>query len=299
MSLRFMVSGMLAVAVAAFATACGSSSSSNSAAPTTDKARFLASAATKSTGTPSMKTDLTVTLLSSKLPGGQAEMTASGALDNEKHLMDVHLDMSQFVAQLGGAGSLGSPSDWVGEEIGDFGDGRAVLYMSLPFLTRYLPGGKPWIKMDLNAIGQKAGIDLSQFTQFANDPSRMVDWLRTAGGDVTTIGTEEVGGVQTTHYRATVDLDKYVDLVPADQRDAMRKAIDQLKKETHLSTFPIHVWVDNDGLVRQVRTVLTETIQGETLNVVTSEEFHDFGAPVSISLPTAGQVTDISSLTGG
>ena len=32
-------------------------------------------------------------------------------------------------------------------------------------------------------------------------------------------------------------------------------------------------------------TVLTETIQGQTVNVVTSERFYDFGAPVDIALP--------------
>jgi hypothetical protein len=66
-----------------------------------------------------------------------------------------------------------------------------------------------------------------------------------------------------------------------------------------VSSFPMHVWVGKDGLVRQVRTVLTETIQGQTVNVVTSERFYDFGTPVEIALPSDDQVTDISSLTTG
>ena len=86
-----------------------------------------------------------------------------------------------------------------------------------------MPGGKPWIKVDLNAVGKQAGIDLSQFTQLGTDPSRMVDWLRTVSGDVTTVGTEKLDGVDTTHYRATVDLSKYPDLVPADQREAVQQ----------------------------------------------------------------------------
>ena len=85
---------------------------------------------------------------------------------------------------------------------------------------------------------------------------------------MTTIGTEEVDGVQTTHYKATVDLDKYPDLVPAGQRDAVRKAIESLEKTTHVTEFPMHVWVGkDDGLVRRVSTVLTQTIQGQTVNV--------------------------------
>jgi hypothetical protein len=165
-------------------------------------------------------------------------------------------------------------------------------------LIRVMPGGKPWIKMDLNALGKQAGIDLSQFTQLGTDPSRMVDWLRTVSGDVTTVGTEKLDGIDTTHYRATVDLSKYPDLVPPDQREAVQRAVDQLTKAAHLSSFPVHVWVDEDGLVRQVRAVLTETIQGQTVNVVTTERFYDFGAPVDIQLPAESQVTDISTLAG-
>jgi hypothetical protein len=228
-------------------------------------------------------------------------MTANGALDNANRRMDMQLDMSRFIAGLGApAGALGSPGDWVGEEVGDFGGGRAVLYMRLPVLTKLMPGGKPWIKIDLAEVGKQAGIDVSQFTQLANDPTQMVDWLRAASGSVTTVGTENIGGEQTTHYRATIDLDRYPDLVPAEQRDLVRKAVDSIKKSAHVSSFPMHVWVGKDGLVRQVRTVLTETIQGQTVNVVTSERFYDFGAPVDVVLPSDDQATDISNLgTGG
>ena len=288
-------------ALALVAAGCGSSSGSGIPAPPAAQggARFLASAATKSTATPSMKTDLTVTMLSSQLPGGRMELTATGALDNANHRMNMRIDMSKLVSQLGAAaGALGSGNDWVGEEVGDFGDGRAIVYLRLPALTRVMPGGKPWIKMDLNALGRQAGIDLSQFTQLATDPSRMVDWLRSVSGDVTTVGTEKLDGVDTTHYRATVDLSKYPDLVPADQREAVQKAVDQLTKAAHISSFPVHVWVDEDGLVRQVRAVLTETMQGQTVNVVTTERFYDFGTPVDIQLPAESQVTDISTLAG-
>jgi hypothetical protein len=297
---------MRVTAAAAFAAlglvaaGCGSSSTSGIPAPPAAEggARFLASAATRSTATPSMKTDLTVTMLSSQLPAGRIQMTATGALDNASHRMNMRIDMSKLVSQLGAAGALGSGNDWVGEEVGDFGDGRAIIYMRLPALTRVMPGGKPWIKMDLNALGKQAGIDLSQFTQLGTDPSRMVDWLRTVSGDVTTVGTEKLDGIDTTHYRATVDLSKYPDLVPPDQREAVQRAVDQLTKAAHLSSFPVHVWVDEDGLVRQVRAVLTETIQGQTVNVVTTERFYDFGAPVDIQLPAESQVTDISTLAG-
>ena len=287
-------------ALALAAAGCGSSSVSGiPASPSAQSgARFLASAATKSTATPSMKTDLTVTMLSSRLPGGRMEMSATGALDNQNHRMSMRLDMSKLASHLGAAGAMGSAADWVGQEVADFSNGRAVIYLNLPVLAKVMPGGKPWIKVDLSAVGKQAGIDLSQFTQLGTDPAQMVGWLRTVSGDVTTVGTEQIDGVDTTHCRANVDLSKYPDLVPADQREAVRKAIDQLTKTAHISSVPVHVWVDKGGLVRQVRAVLTETIQGQTMNVVTTERFHDFGAPVDIQIPSSDQVTDISSMAG-
>jgi len=287
-------------ALALAAAGCGSSSVSGiPASPSAQSgARFLASAATKSTATPSMKTDLTVTMLSSRLPGGRMEMSATGALDNQNHRMSMRLDMSKLASHLGAAGAMGSAADWVGQEVADFSNGRAVIYLNLPVLAKVMPGGKPWIKVDLSAVGKQAGIDLSQFTQLGTDPSQMVGWLRTVSGDVTTVGTEQLDGVETTHYRATVDLSKYPDLVPAAQRETVRKAIDQLTKSAHLNSFPVHVWVDKDGLVRQIRAVLTESIQGQTMNVVTTERFYDFGAPVDIQIPSDDQVTDISSMAG-
>ena len=110
-------------ALALVAAGCGSSSGSGIPAPPAAQggARFLASAATKSTATPSMKTDLTVTMLSSQLPGGRMEMTATGALDNANHRMSMRIDMSKLASQLGAAGAaMGSANDWVGQEVGDF-----------------------------------------------------------------------------------------------------------------------------------------------------------------------------------
>jgi hypothetical protein len=193
---------------------------------------------------------------------------------------------------------MGSADDWVGQEVADFSNGQAVIYMNLPVLAKVMPGGKPWLKIDLNAIGKKAGIDVSQFTQFGTDPSQMVDWLRAVSGGVTTVGTEKLDGVDTTHYRANVDLSKYPDLVPAAQREAVRKAIDLVTKQAHISKIPVHVWVDEDGLVRQVRMVVTETIQGQTMNVMTTEQFHDFGALVDVQIPSDDQVTDLTTLAG-
>ena len=78
-----------------------------------------------------------------------------------------------------------------------------------------------------------------------------LDYLR-ATGSVEEVGTEEIGGVETTHYQGSIMLDSVVEQVPADQQEAVRKAIEKLKKQTGLTEIPVDVWVDGDGLLRRM-----------------------------------------------
>lgn len=253
----------------------------------------LAEAATKSTKATSFKTDVTMTTTSSQLPQ-PLTITATGVDDNSKGRAQLNIDMSSFASSLGGA--LGNPASWKGTEIADFSDGKALIYMKLPFFTRLVPAHKPWVKLDLNAFGQKLGFDFSQLTQLSSNPAQVLDWLRATSGTITTIGSETIDGVQTTHYRATVDLSKYPDLVPPERRAAVRRAVTILTKFAHVQAFPVDAWVGNDGLIRREYVVLGETLKGQTLNLDMKADFHDFGAPVSIAIPPANETFDLTKL---
>jgi hypothetical protein len=268
--------------------ACGSTKSL--AAPS------LAEAATKSSNASSMKFDMTMAFNSLQLSQPLA-MTARGVADNAGHRMRMTIDMSKFAAAVGGGGA--NPADWRGTEIGDLANGRLVVYMSLPYLRRLTPGRKPWIKMDLDAIGKRLNVDFSQLTNLSVNPAQMLDWLRATSGSITNVGTETVGGVRTTHYHATVDLAKYPRLVPPSRRAAMRRTVDALTKLAHVKTFPVDAWVGADGLVRKLQLAIRETVGGQPLEVATALRFHDFGTPVRVALPPAAQTADISKLAAG
>ena len=81
-----------------------------------------------------------------------------------------------------------------------------VLYTRMGLLSQQLPKGKKWLKLDIEKLGKGLGIDVSQLSQY-NDPTKMLDYLRSSG-DVDEVGKEDVRGVETTHYRAKVDLDE-------------------------------------------------------------------------------------------
>ena len=76
-----------------------------------------------------------------------------------------------------------------------------LIYMELPPESGQLPAGKKWIKMDLEKLGQEAGLNLDQMMRAGQtDPSQGLDFLRGAS-DVHAVG--DGGGARRTRPRTT------------------------------------------------------------------------------------------------
>ena len=124
--------------------------------------------------------------------------------------------------------------------------------------------------------------------------------LKAVGGDVKKVGEEEVRGVDTTHYSATVDFDKFPAAVPASERAAVKKSIDNLVKLTGQRRIPVDVWVDDDKVVRRVgQTMKTKVPGAGSMQMKMIIEYYDFGTKVDVKAPPADQVQDISELAAG
>jgi hypothetical protein len=281
-------SALALVVLAALPVACGGSSL---VAPS------LAEAATKSSNAERMKFDMSMAMTTPQLTQ-PLTMTANGTADNAHHRMQMSIDMSKLAESVAGSAAT-SPADWQGKEVGVLSNGGFVVYMSLPVLTKLIRGAKPWLKMNLNEAVKKAGIDLSQFTNLTANPAQVLDWLRATSGTITKVGSEKVDGVQTTHYHATIDLRKYPKLVPPARRAAMKRAVHAMARVAHVTTFPADAWVGSDGLVRKMRVELHETVRGQRVGITSTVRFHDFGGPVTITLPPATETVDVSKLVGG
>jgi hypothetical protein len=95
-----------------------------------------------------------------------------------------------------------------GVKIEEIVDGL-VLYMHSDALTKGLPGGKRWLKIDLKAAAGKQGVDITQLQSLSGggDPTQFLTYLAKAG-DVRKVGSEDVNGTPTTHYHATIDFEK-------------------------------------------------------------------------------------------
>jgi hypothetical protein len=111
---------------------------------------------------------------------------------------------------------------------------------------------------------------------------------------VAKIGSETIRGVETTHYKATLDLAKAVDRanVPASLRDDLGKIV---RRNGASLTIPADVWVDNDGLARRIQlkldlAKLAGPDGGMDVPALTmSMDLYDFGVPVHVEAPPPGE----------
>jgi hypothetical protein len=156
-----------------------------------------------------------------------------------------------------------------------------VIYMSAPELSS-ATNGKTWLKIDVRKYVKALGGNLSQLT--SGNPSDVLQRLR-ASGTVTEAGTESIRGVPTTHYVATIDVDKVAKL----------SGLGKLFAKTKVEYAPEDVWIDRQGYMRQIKTSYSAESQGQRVTVVLTMDLFDLGTPVHVVLPAPSDVYDGSS----
>jgi hypothetical protein len=283
---------MLAALGAALALgACGAGSSHGAgtsgagATAGNDAGRIVAASADATNAARSAHMSMTIDMSERGYSGA---VTADGAFDFANRTGALTMDMT----------SMGIPGIRGAIEL-RIVDG--VIYMNLGSMlgstpeARQLFGDKPWIKLDLTKAGAAGAGGAGGFGGLGtSDPTSTLDALRGAGSDVRVVGHDEVRGVDTTHYHATIDLARALDKLPAAQRDAAARAMRTLGT----GSVPADIWIDAQGRLRKLTMTLDATTEGTHVGAVTMELF-DFGTPVDVEAPPADQVTDFGSMLGG
>jgi hypothetical protein len=210
-------------------------------------------------------------------------VSAEGAVDFDNRALSLRMDL---------AGSLG---DLAGSEGGrtEVRVVDGVFYIDLGDLADEageLTDGKRWLKLDLSGLTGMLG-DGAVSSESSN-PVDGLDALRSVSSDVTEVGSETLRGVETTHYRATIDVAKALADAPAGARDLLDRAA--------TPTIPVEVWLDAQGRVRKYTMQVDGTSVGtEGSTVAVTYEFFDFGAPVDVGAPPADEVADLGSMFEG
>jgi hypothetical protein len=272
---RSLTLALFMLALAALPLACGGESVSPQAA--------VAQAATKYDEAGSSRVSMSATMTG--VPGGPFTFTGEGEFDRERGRMT--MDMSELGEATGGA--FAGELEMILDDL--------VMYMKFPeAITEQLPGGKSWVRIDLREAGKELGIDLEELMQVQqSDPSQSLQYLRGASDDFEEVGEEEVRGVETTHYRGTIDLHKAVEQLPEDARESFERAIDLIGTDE----LPLDVWIDDDGMARRMKYEQPlPSGGGEEGAMELTMEFFDFGVDVDVEPPPSDEVIDIRELIG-
>lgn len=238
---------------------------------------------------------LTTQFSSAALPGGGFKITANGYIDERDRSGEMNIDLSGFPGASalpgGGTGNLRMIFQY------------PVIYMSVPFLAGKLPEGKTWMKLDLTKAASAAGVDLSGLSSLnQTDPTQFLEYLRASSGGVSTVGSETLDGVPTTHYRGTLQLSSILDRLPSSQQSAAKAALEKLGDA---GAIPVDVWVDAQQRVRRMQMSLGAGAPAGTpggtagaagVNGTIAIDYTSYGAVPPIVPPPAGEVFDASSM---
>ena len=224
-------------------------------------------------------------------------MSVSVAITNQGRATSVDLagdgvvDYASRTTQMNMAFSMAGagPQIHATEELRVLG---GYVYLRFPdgFPGIRLPAGKLWLRQPAPSPFVNAG---------PNDPSQAIDQLRSVARDLSVIGTETVNGVEATHYSANVrlaDTPAWAALQAHNSALANNPFVQALARQP----FRMDAWIDAEGRLRR----LAETIHFQFAGLVPNAgpgdaddthitiDFLDYGAPVAVQPPPAGQVAD-------
>jgi hypothetical protein len=175
-----------------------------------------------------------------------------------------------------------------------------IVYVKLPSaVTGALTTlGKQWIKVDLSKLAGVPGLSTLESSPASSDPSQMLRFLRAASGSVVAEGRQQVGGFETTHYRADLDLDRVADALPSAEQGMAKQALSALEQQVQAHTIPVDVWVDGHQLVRRIQMNFGGSLaNAQTLQLGMTIDFSNYGPQPRPTLPAADEVQDLSGLT--
>jgi hypothetical protein len=164
---------------------------------------------------------------------------------------------------------------------------NGMLYQRIPSQMSSFANGKHWIAIDVNQMATNQGNGLGPLLAGApSDPSNLMIYLTAVEGQVKTVGPDTVDRVRTTHYDATIDLNKVAALDPA-----AAGTTKQLEQQIGSSSLPVQLWVDQQDRLRRISV----DEQGGALHVMFTVTLSDYGTPVHVIAPPSNDTDDLTN----
>ncbi len=231
----------------------------------------VAQAAVKTQRLPGARFSVEATY-TSPATGKEVTATGEGVYEAEHRRTDLRMDVNSFSI----------------ETLGD----EQNMYFRIEGQDQHLPPGKVWIGVEPflghsaeEALATGGGLD-----------SRM-QLLEAAGGQVDSLGEEEVRGVLTHRYSVKVDPTDVADTLEAQGNSASARLFSHLTGSLE-GPIESEVWIDDAGLMRRMSEVMTMKVDPSQppIRMDMKMDLFDFGHQSHIPLPKPSEVVDLTPL---
>lgn len=172
-----------------------------------------------------------------------------------------------------------------------------TIYAELPaaLASAMQISGKRWVAVNLAKLAGLPGLSVLGSNPVSSDPGQMLQYLRAVSDSVVAEGHQVVDGVQTTHYRADLSLDRVAAALPSSDQAVAQQALSALEQDVQTDELPVDVWVDAHHLVRRIEMSIAPTLGGgETLDEVMTMDISDYGPQSPPSAPPADEVASFN-----
>jgi len=176
-------------------------------------------------------------------------------------------------------------------EVEAVGDDR-IVYVRSEEIGADLPPGRKWMAI-------KPWMGRTEATAMAGngDTEGTLEMLGATGGDVESLGEEQLHGIGTERYRGSIDLHRHADRLAAAGEGAAARQYDRLAEEMP-EPVGVEVWIDSHRVIRMMRMTMTLPRSGETAAVSMDMrmEFSHFGVAPKVHLPSPAHTFDATPL---
>lgn len=247
--------------------------------PSTDPAQAIRTAPDRVRAAGSASVSLSMTRRAAGTPEAgtvEATSTARGSIDfgAKRGRMTLQVELPESLAGL--TAITLQPCETVLDD--------TTVYLRAAESRRDAFDGRPWGKV---AGSEVAGFDVQGFG--AADPTGALDYL-VGVEEVRELGAEQVDGVATVRYGADVDVDRLLERLPEDRREAVSAELGSSGAER----LSVEVWLDEDDLPRRIRSEV-RAATGAELTATVLLELSAFGRPVTVEVPADDQTAETTA----
>ena len=186
---------------------------------------------------------------------GSQQITGNGAVDFDRQRAQAHIEL-------------------MGLQLDGTVDGATIYAKSALF------GDSSWYRLSDKDASTPSDGGLASIWSKLIDPAQLFQTLQDASSSMTLVGSDKIGGVDTTHYTGNI-------AVPTQQGSSGAQS----------ASVPVDVWVDGQGRIARVQSTLSGG-SGAAISGKVTVDLHDYGKAVSIEAPPAGQIKDLSDALG-